>query len=49
MTPLIVRRLRETAAALPTEKVSMQTVAQAHGAAAHCTMLLLKAGFWGSK
>jgi hypothetical protein len=38
-----VKRLRETAAALPSERVSMQTLAQAHGQAAHGTLLLLMA------
>jgi hypothetical protein len=36
----IVQRLRETAAALPAGRVSMQALAQAHGPAAHGTLLL---------
>jgi hypothetical protein len=44
MTAPIVQRLRETAAALTEERVSMQTLAQAHGTAAHGTLLLLMAG-----
>jgi len=44
MTAPIVQRLRETAAALSEERVSMQTLAQAHGPAAHGTLLLLMAG-----
>jgi hypothetical protein len=43
MTAPIVQRLRETAAALSGERVSMQTLAQAHGPAAHGTLLLLMA------
>lgn len=43
MTAPIVQRLREAAATLPAERVSMQTMAQAHGPAAHGTMLLLMA------
>lgn len=43
MTEPIVQRLRETAAALPAERVSMQALAQAHGPAAHGTLLLLMA------
>lgn len=43
MTESIVQRLRETAATLPAERVSMQTLAQAHGPAAHGTWLLLMA------
>jgi len=43
MTAPIVQRLREAAAALPAERVSMQTMAQAHGPAAHGAMLLLMA------
>ena len=35
MTVPIVQRLRETAAALSEERVSMQTLAQAHGPAAY--------------
>ncbi len=41
MTESIVQRLRETAATLPAERVSMQTLAQAHGPAAHGTWLLM--------
>jgi len=40
MTAPIVQRLREAAAALPAERVSMPTMAQAHGPAAHGAMLL---------
>lgn len=43
MTASIVERLREAAATLPAERVSMQTLAQAHGPAAHGTWLLLMA------
>ena len=43
MTESIVQRLRETAATLPAERVSMQTLAHAHGPAAHGTWLLLMA------
>ncbi len=43
MTAPIVQRLREAAAALPEERVSMQTLAHAHGGAAHGTLLLLMA------
>jgi len=43
MTESIVQRLRETAATLPAERVSMQALAQAHGPAAHGTWLLLMA------
>lgn len=43
MTGSIVQRLREAAAALPAERVSMQTLGQAHGPAAHGTLLLLMA------
>ena len=43
MTEPIAQRLRETAAALPAERVSMQTLAQAHGHEAHGTLLLLMA------
>lgn len=39
----IVQRLRTTAATLPGERVSMQALAQAHGPAAHGTLLLLMA------
>ena len=44
MTAPIVQRLRETSAAFSEERVSMQTLAHGHGAAAHGTMLLLMAG-----
>ena len=44
MTAPIVQRLRETAASLTEERVSMQTLAHAHGTAAHGTLLLLMAG-----
>ncbi len=44
MTGPLVQRLRETAAGLSDERVSMQTLAQAHGPAAHGTLLLLMAG-----
>ena len=44
MTAPIVQRLRETAAALSEERVSMQTLAHAHGPAAQGTLLLLMAG-----
>jgi len=40
MTVPIVQRLRDAAAALPAERLSMQTMAQAHGPAAHGTLLL---------
>ena len=43
MTAPIVQRLRDAAAALPTEPVSMQTLAQSHGPAAHGALLLLMA------
>jgi hypothetical protein len=43
MTPPIVQRLREAAAALQQERVSMQAMAQAHGPEAHGTLLLLMA------
>ena len=43
MTALIVQRLREAAAALPAERVSMQAMAQAHGPEAQGTLLLLMA------
>ncbi|MBC7942094.1 MAG: exopolysaccharide biosynthesis protein [Chitinophagaceae bacterium] len=43
MTAPIVQRLRDAAAALPGERVSMQTMAQAHGPEAHGTLLLLMA------
>ena len=44
MTESIALRLRQSAAALSEERVSMQTLAQAHGPAAHGTLLLLMAG-----
>ena len=43
MTESIVQRLRETAATLPAARVSMQTLAPAHGPAAHGTWLHLMA------
>ena len=43
MTAPIVQRLRDAAAALPAERVSMQALAQSHGPAAHGTLLLLMA------
>lgn len=43
MTPPIVQRLRDAAAALPADKVSMQTIALAHGPAAHGALLMLMA------
>lgn len=43
MTSPIAQRLRAAADALPTERVSMQALAQAHGPAAHGTWLLLLA------
>lgn len=43
MTPPIVQRLREAAAALREERVSMRAMAQAHGPDAHGTWLLLMA------
>ncbi len=43
MTAPIVQRLREAAADLPEERVSMQAMAQAHGPEAHGTLLLLMA------
>lgn len=43
MTESIVQRLRETASTLTAERVSMQTLAQAHGPSAHGTWLLLMA------
>ncbi len=43
MTAPIVQRLRDAAAALPAERVSMQALAHAHGPAAHGTLLLLMA------
>ena len=44
MTAPIVQRLRDAAAALSDDRVSMHTLAQAHGSAAHGTLLLLMAG-----
>ncbi len=41
MTAPVVQRLREAAAALSEERVSMQALAHAHGPAAHGTLLLL--------
>jgi hypothetical protein len=43
MTAPIEKRLRDAAAALRSERVSMQTMAQAHGPEAHGTLLLLMA------
>lgn len=43
MTPPIVQRLRDAAAALHEERVSMQAMAQAHGPEAQGTLLLLMA------
>ncbi len=43
MTPPIVQRLRDAAAALQDERVSMRAMAQAHGPEAHGTLLLLLA------
>lgn len=43
MTATIVQRLRATAANLSEERVSMKTLAQAHGPEAHGTLLLLMA------
>ena len=43
MTPPIVQRLRDAAAAIQDERVSMRTMAQAHGPEAHGTLLLLLA------
>ena len=43
MTPPIVQRLRDAAAAIRDEPVSMQAMAQAHGPEAHGTVLLLLA------
>lgn len=43
MTPPIVQRLRDAAAALQDERVSMRTMAQVHGPDAHGTLLLLLA------
>lgn len=41
MTARIVQQLREAAAALPAERVSIQALVQAHGLAEHGTLLLL--------
>ena len=43
MTPPIEQRLREAAAAITDERVSMRAMAQAHGPEAHGTLLLLLA------
>ena len=43
MTPPIVQRLRDAAAAFRDERVSMRDLAQAHGPEAHGTLLLLLA------
>lgn len=43
MTPAIVQRLRDAAAAIGNERVSMRAMAQAHGPDAHGTLLLLLA------
>ena len=43
MTPPIVQRLRDAAAAIHDERVSMQAMALAHGPDAHGTLLLLLA------
>ena len=43
MTAAIVKRLRDAAADLPSERVSMQIMAQAHGPEAHGALLLLMA------
>lgn len=43
MTPPIVQRLRDAAAAIEEERVSMRAMAQAHGPDAHGTLLLLLA------
>jgi hypothetical protein len=43
MTAPIVQRLRDAAAAMQEERVSMQAMAQAHGPEAHGTLLLLMA------
>ena len=43
MTPPIVQRLRDAAAAIQEERVSMRAMAQAHGPEAHGTLLLLLA------
>ncbi len=41
MTPPVVQRLRDAAAAIQDELVSMRATAQAHGPDAHGTLLLL--------
>ena len=43
MTAPIVQRLRDAAATMQEERVSMQAMAQAHGPEAHGTLLLLMA------
>jgi hypothetical protein len=43
VTPPIVQRLRDAAAAIREERVSMRAMAQAHGPEAHGTLLLLLA------
>ncbi len=43
MTPPIVQRLRDAAAAIQEERVSVRAMAQAHGPEAHGTLLLLLA------
>jgi hypothetical protein len=43
VTPPIVQRLRDAAAAIQEERVSMRAMAQAHGPDAHGTLLLLLA------
>jgi len=43
MTTPVAQRLREAAAALPDGRVSLQALAQAHGPAAHGSLLLLMA------
>lgn len=43
MTPPIVQRMRDAAAAIQDERVSMRAMAQAHGPEAHGTLLLLLA------
>ena len=43
MTPPIVQRLRDAAATMQEERVSMQAMARAHGPEAHGTLLLLMA------
>jgi|JI8StandDraft_1071087.scaffolds.fasta_scaffold180826_1 hypothetical protein len=44
MTPPIVQRLRDAAAAIQEELVSLRAMAQAHGQEAHGTLPLLQAG-----